>query len=67
MPVILARGIIDINLYNFSGYATKNMHGLTIFSTDLIKRSVLTRKKAYGKCQRFAVDANRYIILGRTT
>ena len=49
MPVILARGIIDINLYNFSGYATKNMHGLTIFSTDLIKRSVLTRKKAYDK------------------
>ena len=49
MPVILARGIIDINLYNISGYATKNMHGLTIFSTDLIKRSVLTRKKAYDK------------------
>ena len=49
MPVILARGIIDINLHNISGYTTKNMHGLTIFTTDLIKRSVLTRKKAYDK------------------
>jgi hypothetical protein len=49
MPLILARGIIDISLYNISGYATKNMHSVTIRRTDLIKRSVLTRKKAYDK------------------
>ena len=49
MPVILARGIIDISLYNISDYATKNMHSVTICRIDLIKRSVLTRKKAYDK------------------
>ena len=50
MPVILARGIIDISLYNVSGYATNNMHSVTIhIGMDLIKRSVLTNKKAYDK------------------
>ena len=46
MPVILARGIIDISLYNVSGYATNNMHTVTIhIGIDLIKSSVLTNKK----------------------
>ena len=50
MPVMLARGIIDIGVHNFSGYATNNMHSVTIhIGMDLIKRSVLTNKKAYDK------------------
>jgi len=50
MPVKLARGIIDISLYNISGYAANNMHSVTIhIGMDLIKRSVLTNKKAYDK------------------
>jgi hypothetical protein len=50
MPVILARGIIDISLYNVSDYATNKMHTVTIhIGMDLIKRSVLTNKKAYDK------------------
>ena len=50
MPVILARGIIDISLYNVSGYPTNNMHTVTIhIGIDLIKRSVLTNKKAHDK------------------
>ena len=50
MPVILARGIIDISLYNVSDYATNNMHSVTIhIGIDLVKRSVLPSKKAYDK------------------
>ena len=48
MPVILARGISDIGIYNVPGYAPNNMHSVTIhIGMDLIKRSVLTSKKAY--------------------
>ena len=75
MPVILARGIIDISLYNVSDYATNDMHsGAIHIGMDLIKRSVLTNKKAYdklfqcavGKCHRYAVDVDRYVIFSWT-
>ena len=75
MPVMLARGITDVSLYNVSDYATNNMYsGAIHIGMDLIKRSVLTNKKTYdklfqcavGKCHRFVVDANRYIIHGKT-
>ena len=50
MPVVLARGISDVSLYNVSDYATKNMHSATTrFGMGLMKRSVLTRKKTYDK------------------
>jgi len=50
MPVILARGIIDISLYNVSGYPTNNMHTVAIdIGIDLIKRSVLTNKETHDK------------------
>ena len=50
MPVMLARRIIDVSLYNVSDYATNDMHsGAIHIGMDLIKRSVLTNKKAYDK------------------
>jgi hypothetical protein len=75
MPVMLARGITDVSLYNVSDYATNNMYsGAIHIGMDLIKRSVLTNKKTYdklfqcavGKCHRYAVDVDRYVIFSWT-
>jgi hypothetical protein len=61
MPVMLARPIGDIGIYDIAGYATSDDHGRSPgIGRYLAERSVLMRNKHYrlvqptaiGKCQR---------------